>query len=43
VAIQHLFELGIKAGSQRTINYVPHQVIDNTNYTQYANACYSGA
>jgi len=43
VAIQHLFELGIKAGTQRTVDYVPHEVIDQTNYTQYPNACYSGA
>jgi ribose transport system substrate-binding protein len=43
VAIQHLFELGIKAGSQRTINYVPHVIIDNTNYDKFSNACYTGA
>jgi ribose transport system substrate-binding protein len=43
VAIQHLFELGIKAGSQRTVDYVPHEIVDNTNYDKYANACYSGA
>jgi ribose transport system substrate-binding protein len=43
VAIQHLFELGLPAGSQRTVDYVPYEIVDQSNYSQYANACYSGA
>lgn len=43
VAIQHLLELKIKPGAQRTVNYVPHVVIDQTNYKQYNTACYTGA
>ncbi|MND06274.1 hypothetical protein D3C83_275530 [compost metagenome] len=43
VAIQHLFELGIKAGSQRTVNYVPHVVVDSSNVDKFSNACYTGA
>jgi ribose transport system substrate-binding protein len=43
VAIQHLLELKNKPGSQRTVDYVPHVVIDNTNYKQYNTACYTGS
>jgi ribose transport system substrate-binding protein len=43
VAIQHLLELKNRPGSQRTVDYVPHVVIDNTNYKQYNTACYTGS
>jgi ribose transport system substrate-binding protein len=43
IAIQHLLELGIKPGTQRTVDYVPHVVIDQTNYKNFNTACYTGS
>ena len=41
VVAQQLFELGNKPGSQRTISYVPHSIVDKTNIDGTSGACYS--
>jgi len=42
VAVQHLIEIGAPPGSSRTVDYVPHVVVDKTNVDSISSACYSG-
>lgn len=41
-AVQQLLELGNPPGSQRTVSFVPHQLVDETNVDSVTFACYSG-
>lgn len=41
-AVQQLLELGNPPGSQRTVSFVPHQLLDKTNVDTVTFACYSG-
>ena len=43
LAVQQLFELGNQPGTQRTVAYVPHVLIDKTNMSQVTFACYFGS
>jgi ABC-type sugar transport system substrate-binding protein len=43
LAVQQLFELGNTPGSQRSVAYVPHVLIDKTNLSQVTFACYFGS
>ena len=43
IAVQHLLELGHPAGSERTVDYIPHVIVDKTNVDKITTACYTGA
>ena len=42
LATQQLLELGNTPGSQRTVSFVPHTLIDKDNLDKVTYACYSG-
>ena len=42
LATQQLLELGNKPGSQRTVSFVPHTLIDKNNLDKVTYACYTG-
>lgn len=42
IAVQQLLELGATPGSQRTVAFVPHQLVDKTNVDNVTFACYAG-
>lgn len=41
-AVQQLIEVGAEPGSQRTVSFVPHQLLDKSNVDKVTFACYSG-
>lgn len=43
LAVQQLFELGNAPGSQRSVAYVPHVLIEKANMGQVTFACYFGS
>jgi ribose transport system substrate-binding protein len=43
IAVQQLLELGLPPGSHRTVSYVPHVVLDQSNLDDVAQACYTGS
>lgn len=42
MAVQQLLELGNTPGSQRTVSFVPHTLIDKDNIDKVTYACYTG-